>query len=77
MSSKLFKDFEARVEYLKCSVSAASSSVDSRAHLSDAIVKQFVSQLTGQQLDASQAGHLFGVIKEGPFSEVQRCSIQY
>lgn len=69
---RLFLDFEARAEYLKCSHAAASSASGSRVELSQKVTDQFVAGLGGIGLNASWAQRLFTLISASPFDEGQR-----
>ncbi|CAL1133784.1 unnamed protein product [Cladocopium goreaui] len=66
---RLFQDFEARTEYLKCSHAAASSASGSRVELSQKVIDQFVAGLGGMSLNASRAQRLFTLISGSPFDE--------
>jgi len=72
---RLFQDFEARAEYLKCSHAAASSASGSRVELSQKVIDQFVAGLGGMSLNASRAQRLFTLISGSPFDEGQRPSV--
>ena len=68
----LFRDFQAKTEYLKCSHEAARFSSSTREELSQRITDQFVQGFGQVCLDASRAGQLCSLIQTSPFSDTQR-----